>query len=88
MRACKVVEPGDTVLVHPGVYFEHVKLERSGTAAAPITFASVAGADRTILTGAHPALRRGELAWTAVDGTAGLWRVPLAAEPATVLCMS
>jgi len=86
MRACKVVEPGDTVLVHPGVYFEHVKLERSGTAAAPITFASVAGADRTSLTGAHPALRRGELAWTAVDGTAGLWRVPLAAEPATVLC--
>ena len=32
------VAPGDTVLVHPGIYHEHVKLERAGTQESPIMF--------------------------------------------------
>ncbi|MFD8722315.1 hypothetical protein ACFV2H_31135 [Streptomyces sp. NPDC059629] len=38
--AAGVVEPGQTVLVEPGNYQESVKITRSGTADAPITFVS------------------------------------------------
>ena len=86
MRAAKAVHPGDTVLAHPGVYFEHVKLERGGTAEAPVTFRSVAGASQTILTGAHRGLREKKLTWEAVEDLPGLFRVPIAEEPATLLC--
>jgi hypothetical protein len=37
------VEPGDTVVIHGGVYRETVKVERSGTAGAPITFETAFG---------------------------------------------
>jgi hypothetical protein len=84
MHAAKLVNPGDTVLAHAGVYFEHVKLERGGTKEAPITFRAVAGPEKTIVTGAHRLLREGKLKWESVDG--GLWRVGLPEEPATLLC--
>lgn len=84
MHAAKLVNPGDTVLVHPGVYFEHVKLERAGTAAAPITFKAVDGPRQTIITGAHRPLREGTLKWEPQED--GLWRVALPEEPATLLC--
>jgi hypothetical protein len=84
MRAAKLVNPGDTVLVHPGVYFEHVKLERAGTAEAPIVFKGVEGPQQTIITGAHRPLREGSLKWERLDG--GLWRVAVPEEPATLLC--
>jgi hypothetical protein len=86
MRAAKVVDPGDAVLAHPGVYFEHVKLERGGTASAPITFRSVDGPAKTVITGANRELREGKLTWEAVDEAGGLYRVPMAEAPATVLC--
>jgi hypothetical protein len=86
MKAAETVAPGDTVLVHPGVYFEHVKLERGGTEDAPVTFRSVSGPDRTIITGANRKLRLKQLDWQAVEGSPGLFRVPLSEEPATVLC--
>ena len=84
MHAAKQVNPGDTVLVHPGVYFEHVKLERAGTAEAPILFKAVDGPQQTIITGAHRPLREGSLKWDSLDD--GLWRVALPEEPATLLC--
>jgi hypothetical protein len=84
MHVAKRVNPGDTVLVHAGVYFEHVKVERAGTKEAPIIFRAVDGPEKTIITGAHRALREGKLAWESVDG--GLWRVTLPEEPATLLC--
>lgn len=50
-RAAEVLQPGDTVLIHPGVYREWVKPQRSGTPDAPITYQ---GTDRAqvVLTGA------------------------------------
>ncbi|HEX3658529.1 MAG TPA: right-handed parallel beta-helix repeat-containing protein [Pirellulales bacterium] len=86
MRAAKLVNPGDLVLVHPGVYFEHVKLERSGTSDAPITFRAVGGPEKTVVTGAHQPLREGLLKWQRVDEPLGLWRIGLPDEPATLLC--
>jgi hypothetical protein len=83
-HAAKIVNPGDTVLARAGVYFEHVKLERGGTKEAPITFRAVDGPGKTIVTGAHRALREGRLKWERVEG--GLWRVALPEEPATLLC--
>ena len=84
MHAAKQVNPGDTVLVHPGVYFEHVKLEWAGTATAPILFKAVDGPQQTIITGAHRPLREGSLKWEPLDD--GLWSVALPEEPATLLC--
>jgi len=86
MHAATLVNPGDTVLAHPGVYFEHVKLERGGTAEAPITFKSTDGRAATIITGAHRELREKRIAWEAVEDTPGLHRVPWKEEPATLLC--
>jgi len=37
-RAARVVDPGDTVVVKPGVYREFVNLRRSGTRERPISF--------------------------------------------------
>lgn len=85
-RAAKIVNPGDTVLAHPGVYFEHVKLERGGTAQEPVTFRSTNGRDTTIITGANQDLREKRLTWEPLEGTPGLYRVPLKEEPATLLC--
>ncbi|MFF5174139.1 right-handed parallel beta-helix repeat-containing protein [Micromonospora sp. NPDC000089] len=43
--AATVAQPGQTVLVRPGNYPESVRLTRSGTADAPITFRAVNGPD-------------------------------------------
>ena len=56
-HAADAVNPGDTVLIEPGVYFEHVALTRTGTAALPILFRA-AGRD-AIVSGAHAAIRAG-----------------------------
>jgi len=37
-KAAQIVEPGDIVIVKPGIYREHIKLKRSGESGAPITF--------------------------------------------------
>ena len=50
-RAVETLEPGDTVLIHEGVYREWVAPARSGTPEAPITFMGAPGAE-VILTGA------------------------------------
>ncbi|MFR9780928.1 NosD domain-containing protein [Micromonospora sp. MS34] len=39
--AAAAVQPGQTVLVQPGIYLENVTFTRSGTEAAPITFRAV-----------------------------------------------
>jgi len=37
-KAAQIVEPGDTVIVKPGLYREHIRLSKSGKPGAPITF--------------------------------------------------
>lgn len=85
-HAADAVNPGDTVLVAPGVYFEHVILTRTGTAAQPIRFR--AAGPGVIVSGAHTAIRAGQTAWTAESGAPDLYSTShptLTAEPATVL---
>ncbi|MGD8239104.1 MAG: right-handed parallel beta-helix repeat-containing protein [Armatimonadota bacterium] len=50
-HAAEVMQPGDTAIVHEGLYREYVQPQRSGTQAAPITYR--AGQDEdVIITGA------------------------------------
>lgn len=49
--AAAVVQPGQTVLVQPGVYQENVSVTRSGTEAAPITFRAVNTRDGIVRVG-------------------------------------
>ncbi len=50
-EAAKIVQAGDTVLIHSGVYREAVKVEKSGTTDRPITF-KAAPAANVVITGA------------------------------------
>ncbi|OHB79829.1 MAG: hypothetical protein A2Z25_04395 [Planctomycetes bacterium RBG_16_55_9] len=43
-EAAALVEPGDTVVIHNGVYRERVSIEKSGLADKPITFEAAVGA--------------------------------------------
>src|SRR3954468_23274949 len=47
-RAANAASAGDTVIVRAGTYRETVRVPRSGTAAAPITFQPYAGEQVTI----------------------------------------
>ena len=50
-EAAAVVQPGDTVVIHGGVYRETVTIEKSGTALHPIRFIAAPG-ERVVVTGA------------------------------------
>ena len=45
------MQPGDIAVIHAGVYREHVRPGRSGTASAPITYQAAPG-EEVMLTGA------------------------------------
>lgn len=49
-KAADVAQPGQTVLISPGRYYEQVQLTHSGSPGQPIVFAAASGADRTGLT--------------------------------------
>ena len=85
-HAVEMVLPGDTVIVHPGVYHEHVQLRRAGTAEQPIRFAADAIAkNRVVLTGADPELRAGRQPWRIEDQKLSIVHVKSAHRPARVL---
>lgn len=42
--AAKAAQPGDTVMIHDGIYREEVVVETSGTAARPIRFTAASDA--------------------------------------------
>ncbi len=50
VKASEVLEPGDRVLIHPGVYHEQIMAGKSGTEHAPIVYEGV-DRDRVILRG-------------------------------------
>jgi hypothetical protein len=52
-KGAALARPGDTVIIHEGVYRETVAPRRSGTATAPITFQAAEGENVTI-SGANP----------------------------------
>lgn len=59
-------QPGDTVLVHAGVYHEEIDVPRGGNPGAPVTLAA-AGDGPAILDGADPGLKD-PAAWTDEGG--------------------
>ena len=73
-RGLDAAQPGDTVLVHAGVYHEEVTLPRGGTAGAPITLAA-AGDGAAVMDGADPALKSAG-AWT--DEGGAVWSATVA----------
>lgn len=69
------VHPGDTVLVAPGMYPEHVRITARGTAASPITFRTASfEAGPVIVTGANPRIRDGKAVWERLDSEPDIYR--------------
>jgi hypothetical protein len=62
-HAVDALQPGDTLLIGPGLYRERVELRRGGTAQAPITIAALPGA-RVVISGAD----RLAGGWTKAEG--------------------
>lgn len=76
-QAAQVVEPGDTVIIHPGLYLESVYLRRFGSKEAPITFrADKIQKNRVIISAADPDIRLGKAKWELIDAALQLYAVP------------
>jgi hypothetical protein len=69
-QAATLAGPGDTVIIHSGIYREAVVIEKSGTPDNPITFQAADGAG-VIMTGAD---RISE--WTEVKGDGRIYSTP------------
>lgn len=67
-RAAQLAQPGDTVLVHPGIYRERVCPARGGTPSQPIVYQA---AERGSVTIKGSDVYRGP--WKAVKGKAGVF---------------
>jgi hypothetical protein len=74
-EACNVAQPGDTIVVAPGLYFEHVVLRRIGTPRRPIKIQADEGESGVIVTGANRAIREARVSWELVDEPLGLYVV-------------
>ncbi|EIP99168.1 hypothetical protein OpiT1DRAFT_03678 [Opitutaceae bacterium TAV1] len=80
-RAADLVQPGDEIIIHPGIYFEHVTLaeDKRGTPDAPITLrADRIAKNRVIFSGANPAIRTGKTRWQLIDPDTQLYAAPYA----------
>jgi Right handed beta helix region len=69
-RAVEHLKPGDTVIVHSGVYRETVLLSASGTAGAPITLRAADG-EQPVISGADEVRD-----WTRADTRDPIYRTP------------
>lgn len=70
-HAVDALQPGDTVLIGPGVYRERITVRRGGTSAAPITLSALPGA-RVVVSGAD-LFSDG---WSKVEGSASVFSHP------------
>jgi len=73
--AAGIAQPGDTVLVHAGIYRERVAPARGGEDGNPIVYAAAKGED-VFLRGSE--VHKGK--WTPVDPGANIWRTELDSE--------
>ena len=70
------VNPGDTVIVKPGVYFGAIHLKRFGTKDKPVTFkADKIQKNRVIITGADKAIRTKQIKWQLHDKATGTYKI-------------
>lgn len=75
--AANIVEPGDTVLIEPGIYYEQVDVKRCGTKDKPIVFrATSTGKNDVIISGANREIREGKVKWTLEDEENNIWSIP------------
>ncbi|MHB8902848.1 MAG: right-handed parallel beta-helix repeat-containing protein [Thermoguttaceae bacterium] len=65
-KAADALRPGDTVLIHAGIYREHVRPARGGNPSQPITYAAAEG-ESVVLSGADVVD-----GWVPVPG--GIWK--------------
>lgn len=84
-RAADLVNPGDTVRIAPGVYFETVELARCGTAAQPVTFLADGKPGCVILTAAEQAIREKKVKFQLEDKALGIYSAPCTRAPSRVL---
>lgn len=84
-RAADLVNPGDTVRIAPGVYFETVDLARGGTAAQPVTFLADGKPGSVILTAADQAIREKKVKFQLEDKALGIYSAPCTRAPSRVL---
>jgi len=76
-KAGDIVNPGDTVIIRPGVYYENVQLNTNGTKDAPIVFkAEKFERDSVIITGADRDIAEHKVKWTLEDESLGLYSIP------------
>lgn len=85
-EAADKAQPGDTVMIRPGVYFEEVKFTGAGTKEKPIIFrASEFGKNKVVITRADKDIREGKTEWTLEDAERNIYSVPLDHMPMRVL---
>ena len=76
-KAADIVQPGDTVIIRPGIYYENVELTTNGTKEAPIVFkAEKFERDSVIISGADREIREHKKQWTLEDASLGLYSIP------------
>ncbi len=73
--AAEQAEPGDTVLVHAGLYRERIAPARGGEPGRPITYTAAPG-QRVVVSGAEV----WQPAWAPVPGAPGVFRAPYSAQ--------
>lgn len=76
-RALSTAQPGATILLHEGRYFESVNIRRSGTADAPILIRNAPG-ETAVLDGRDTTFNP---SWASVDNAAGIYRTACSRRP-------
>ena len=84
-RAADLVNPGDTVWIAPGIYFETVELARGGNAEQPVTFRADGKPGSVVLTAADRAIREKKVRWQPEDKAPGIYSAPCGRAPSRVL---
>lgn len=84
-RAADLVNPGDTVLIAPGLYFETVRFTRGGTAEQPVAFRADGEPGSVTVTAADREIREKKKSWNLEDAALGLYSVPFGHIPSRVL---
>ncbi len=85
-RALDLVRPGDTVILHPGIYYGPVTIAARGTADRTITVkADKNERNRVIISSAFRAVREGKVKWHLESKELQLYSIPFSYFPARIL---